>query len=91
MALQKYQASKSRQQRDGAIVWYASYIGSPTIGKIVNCRVISLIGEPRVTVFVTGRYDSYLSLTTKFYFRGKVLNGLLTHEGNNIVCQHCYY
>ena len=92
MTLQKYRADNSYVQSDGSTKWYTDWMGGPTLAKVANCRVATLVGEPRVTAYVTGKADTYFSIPAKFHFAGKVLNGYITSDDDgNFILHHCYY
>jgi hypothetical protein len=92
MSLQKYRADVSTKQSDNAIVWRARWMGGEPLSKINNCRIVTLVGEPRATVYITSEPDTFFSVPAKFVFRGKTLNGYVTSdEDHNLVCHHCYY
>lgn len=91
MGLQKYRADVSSIQPDGAVVWHTKWMGGKPVAKVVNCRIESLHGEPRATIYVQGEPDSWFSIPAKCYLFGKVLNGYLTGKGHNFVFRHCYY
>lgn len=92
MGLQKYRADVSAEQRDGAIVWSARWMGGDSLAKIVNCRAVNLHGTPRLTVYIAGEADSYFSIPAKARYLGVTLNGYVTAEDDgNLVFHHCYY
>lgn len=78
MGLQKYRADiKGETQKDGAIPWFANWVGGPSLSLIRNCRISSLSGEnisPR-TVYVSGEPDSYFTLPARIQFKSKMVKG----------------
>ena len=92
MSLAKYRSDKSEPQKDGSIVWYANWMGGPSLSKVTNCRLENLQGDMRATVYVQGEADTWFSIPAKCYLFGKVLNGYLTSDDDrNLVFRHCYY
>ena len=90
--MQKYRADKSKTQSDNAVLWYANWIGGPTLAKIENCRLANLEGEPRRTVYITGDADTYFSIPAVTHYFGKRIKGYVTGDDNgNTVFRHCYY
>lgn len=92
MGLQKYRADTSEIQPDGATCWHTEWMGGRPYAKIQNCRFESLSGEPRVTAYVQGEPDTWFSIPAKCHYRGVIVNGYLTGDGeSNIVFRHTYY
>ena len=98
--LQKYRADRlDRVQSDNARVWVSDWIGGPTIAKIENCRVQSLQGEMRRTVYITGEPDTVFSIPAVCSIAGKRITGYVTGDhGPSLktyercyVFRHCYY
>jgi hypothetical protein len=90
--MQKYRADKAETQLDGAKVWYAPWMGGPTIAKITNCRLANLVSEPRRSVYITGEPDTYFSVPAVTRYMGKRIKGYVTSEDDgNLVFRHCYY
>ena len=83
MGLQKYRSDKETIQDDGAKIWHTKWLGGPSLSKVENCRITSLHGEPRATVYVQGEPDTFFSIPAKFYLFGKVVTGYLTSEDGN--------
>jgi hypothetical protein len=92
MGMLKYRADKSESQADGAVCWYSSWMGGPSLAKIENCRIESLAGEPRVTAFIQGEPDTYFSIPAVCSYKGCRVTGYVTGDGDgNLVFRHCYY
>ncbi len=92
MGLQKFRSDRSRAQSDGAVLWYADWIGGPSLSKIANCRLATLHGDMRRTVYVCGEADTWFSIPAKARLMGCVLTGYLTEDdAGNIVFHQCYY
>lgn len=92
MGLQKYRADNSHTQPDGAIVWYANWMGGPSLSKIVNCRWDSLAGDYRPTVYITGDPDTWFSTPAACTFKGCTVRGYVTGDDDgNMVFRHVYY
>jgi hypothetical protein len=90
--MQKYRADVPRPQNDGSVIWYANWMGGPTLAKIENCRLENLEGEPRRTVYITGEADTFFSIPAATRYLGKYVKGYVTgDEDGNLVFRHCYY
>lgn len=91
--MQKYRSDKCARQSDGAILWFANWMGGPTLSKIENCRIESLAGEPRATVYITGEADTMFSIPAKCWYLGKRVTGYVTSDDDTreTVFRHCYY
>lgn len=98
--MQKYRADSSRSQDDGAVLWFADWMGG-RLSKIVNCqlnlaggdwrRTVYITGE-RHTVYVTGEPDTYFSQPAICKIRGCRVKGYVTDNGDgNLVFRHGYY
>ena len=57
----QYRSATSRKQSDGATLWFAEWLGGPSLAKIANCRLANLAGDMRRTVVITGEPDTYFS------------------------------
>ena len=90
--MQKFRADTSRVQSDGARLWFAQWMGGPTLSKIESCRLENLVGEPRRTVYITGEPDTYFSVPAVTRYMGKRVRGYVTGDGDgNNVFRHVYY
>ena len=90
--MQKFRADTSRDQSDGARLWFAQWMGGPTLSKIESCRLENLAGEPRRTVYITGEPDTYFSIPAVTRYMGKRVRGYVTGDDNgNNVFRHVYY
>ncbi len=89
--MQKYRADTSTTQADGAIVWYAQWMGGPTLSKIENCRLANMAGDIRRTVYITGEADTYFSIPAACKLGGKRIRGYVTSDDGELVFRHCYY
>jgi hypothetical protein len=90
--LQKYRADVSKVQDDGATLYFAQWLGGPTLAKIRNCRLANLAGDMRRTVYVTGEADSYFSIPAACMIGASRVTGYVTGDDNgNFVFRHCYY
>jgi len=90
--MQKYRADSSRAQDDGANLWFADWIGGPTLSKIANCRLEALAGNMRRTVYITGEPDTWFSIPAICKLMGCRVKGYVTtdDDGNHIF-RHVYY
>ena len=86
MPVQKYRADTSKPQADGATLWFANWIGGPTLAKIQNCRIDGT--DKRLTVYVTGEPDTYFSQPAATRVRGRYVSGYVTGDdsGNLYFC-----
>ena len=94
MGLQKYRADQSKEQSDGSRLWFARWLGGPSLSKIENCRIESLHGDMRATVYIQGEPDTYFSQPAKCYLFGQVVKGYITSADDDSHCtvfHHCYY
>lgn len=92
MGLQKYRADSHETQADGAKLWFANWMGGPSLSKIENCRWATLQGEPRITAYIRGEADTYFSIPAACHYLGKTLKGYVTNDDDgNTVFHHCYY
>lgn len=93
--MQKYRADKSEAQADGATLWFANWMGGPTLAKIENCRLENLhAGDTtmRRTVYITGEADTYFSIPAVCKIAGCRVKGYVTGDDNGqTVFRHCYY
>lgn len=82
MGLQKYRADESSEPcRNGAVAWYARWMGGPSLALIRNCPIKNLPGEiaPR-TVYIQGDPDTFFSLPAACKVRGQKITGFVTCE-----------
>jgi hypothetical protein len=86
----KYRADTSRPQGDGATLWFAQWIGGPSLSKITNCRT-DLDGDPRVTAYVTGDADTWFSIPAICSYKGCRVRGYITSDDNGCYFRVCYY
>lgn len=92
MGLQKYRADKAEPQDDGAVVWRSVWLGGPSLAKIDNCRLHSLSGDMRATVYITGAPDTYFSQPAVCRLMGKTVKGYVTcDDAGSFVFEHVYY
>lgn len=86
MPIQKYRADISQAQPDGATLWFAKWMGGPSLSKIVNCRVDGI--ARRLTVYITGEPDTYFSQPAATRVRGRYVSGYVTGDdsGNLYFC-----
>lgn len=89
--MQKYRADISRTQDDGAVVWSAKWIGGPSLAKIQNCRLDSLAGDMRATVYAAGEPDTVFSIPAVCRLMGCRVKGYITSEDGQLVFRHGYY
>jgi hypothetical protein len=83
MSLQKYRADTSRTQPDGAVLWYAQWMGGPSLAKISRCRIEGT--DKRATVYVTGQPDTWFSQPAATRVKGQYVGGYVTADGEDIV------
>lgn len=89
MGLQKYRAdSAGSTQDDGAIPWYADWMGGPSLALVRNCKCENADITPR-TVYVSGEPDTWFSIPAACKFKNKRITGYLTtREGNYVFIAH---
>jgi len=90
--MQKYRSDHSEPQSDGAVLWFADWMGGPTLSKIENCRLEHLEGNMRRTVYITGEHDTAFSQPAVCKLAGCRIVGYVTGDDDgNIVFRHGYY
>ncbi len=90
--MQKYRADECKRQDDGAKVWHANWIGGPMISKIENCRLVTLAGDMRRTVYITGEPDTWFSIPAVCKIQGCRVRGYVTSDDMGLlVFRHTYY
>ena len=88
--MQKYRSDTSQPQDDGAILWFAEWIGGPSLAKIDNCR-LNLAGDMRRTVYITGEPDSFFSQPAVCKIQGCRVKGYVTSDDDGLMFRHGYY
>ena len=81
--MQKYRADVSTKQTDGSVAWYAQWIGGPSLAKIDNCRLESLAGDMRRTVYITGEPDTFFSQPAVCKIQGCRVKGYVTCDSDD--------
>lgn len=89
--MQKYRADKSERQGDGAIVWRSVWMGGEPLARINNCRLETLAGDMRRTVYITGEPDTFFSIPAVTRIMGCRVRGYVTSEDGELVFRHTYY
>lgn len=91
--MQKYRADRARIQADGAKVWFAQWLGGPSLAKIENCRLENLVGDMRRTVYIIGDADTYFSVPAVCRIQGCRVRGYVTTDSDtgDLVFRHTYY
>ena len=89
--MQKYRADRSKPQADGAKLWFADWMGGPSLSKIENCRLANFHGEPRGTVYITGEADTYFSIPAVTRYAGCRVKGYVTSDDDGLCFRHVYY
>ncbi len=89
--MQRFRADISEPQSDGAILWFAKWIGGPSLAKIVNCR-LNLAGNIRRTVYITGEHDTMFSQPAVCKIQGCRVKGFVTSDDDGLlIFHHGYY
>ena len=92
MGMQKYRADSWCLQPDGAKVWCAQWMGGRPLSRIDSCRLVTLSGDMRRTVYVTGEADTWFSIPACCNVMGARVTGYVTGDDDgNLVFRHCYY
>ena len=77
MGLQKYRADKvGERDANGAIPWYALWMGGPTLSKIENCPIQG--SNLRRMVYITGEPLTWYSLPAACKVKGATVRGFVT-------------
>jgi len=88
--MQKYRADSFKSQSDGAVLWFADWIGGPSLSKISDCR-LNLAGDIRRTVYITGEHDTVFSQPAICKIQGCRVKGYVTSDDSGLYFQHGYY
>lgn len=91
MSLQRYRADDSEVQEDGARLWWANWLGGRTYSKIEACRLVTLAGDSRTTVYLIGEADTFFSTPAHCRYLGVAMTGYVTMDDGNLVFRHTYY
>jgi hypothetical protein len=86
-----YRCDRAKAQDDGALIWYADWMGGPSISKIANCRLVNIAGDMRRTVVITGEADTYFSVPAECRIMGCHVRGYVTSDDGNLVFRQVYY
>ena len=86
----RFRSDKSKTQPDGAKLWFAEWMGGPTLAKIENCRLENLEGDMRRTVTITGHADTWFSIPAECSIAGCRVKGYVTSDDGELVFRHCY-
>lgn len=90
--MQVYRADVSFPNPDGSILWCAKTIFGTHLAKIENCRLDSLEGNMRRTVYITGEANTYFSVPAVCMIQGCRVKGYVTHDSDDVlVFRHTYY
>lgn len=90
--MQKYRADSCTQQKDGAVLWFAQWMGGPSLARINNCRLAALEGDMRRTVYITGEPDTWFSQPAVCALAGRRVRGYVTGgDDGNLIFHHTYY
>ena len=88
----RYRCDESHKQEDGAIAWYAKWMGGPSLAKIENCQLANLAGDMRRTVIITGEPDTYFSQPAQCSIAGVTVRGYVTgDDAGNLVFRKTYF
>jgi hypothetical protein len=80
MGLQKFRADeKDAPCANGAVMWYARWMGGPSLSKIENCPTPF---GPR-TVYIRAEPDTFFSQPAACSFKGRTVHGFITFEDHN--------
>lgn len=84
--MQKYRADKARAQSDGATLWYAHWLGGPSLAKIQNCRIDGT--TLRRSVYITGEPDTWFSIPAATRVKGRYISGYVTADADGLYIFH---
>lgn len=88
----RYRSDYSETQPDGAILWFARWMGGPSLAKVQNCRLDNLAGDMRRTVTITGEADTWTSQPAICSIQGCTVRGYVTGDSDGLlVFRQCYY
>ena len=87
-----HRSDRMELQADGAELWFADWVGGPTLAKVSNCRLVNLVGDMRRTVVITGPADTWFSIPACCAIAGKRVRGYIASDDDgNAVFRHTYY
>ena len=89
-SVMKYRCDISKVQADNSVCYFAQWLGGPTLAKIKNCR-LSLAGDMRRTVTITGEPDTWFSVPAEIKLAGCRIKGYIGYDGNGPIFHPCYY
>ncbi|KRR22150.1 hypothetical protein [Bradyrhizobium retamae] len=85
----RFRSDRHDAQTDGAKLWYADWMGGPTLARIENCRIESMAGDMRRTVTITGHADTFFSIPALCSIGGVKVCGYVTGDDNGcLVFRH---
>jgi len=94
MGLQKLRADvKGQQHKNGAIPWYANWIGGVSLALVRNCPIRNTVIDDGVsprTVYIQGEADTFFSIPAACRYKGKTLRGYLTLDQDQCYEFRCY-
>jgi hypothetical protein len=76
--MQKYRADYKETQNTGEILWYAEWLGGPTLSKIENCRIVQQ--AKRRMVYVSGEANNIFAIPGRCKIFGKIVYGIITQD-----------
>lgn len=80
MGLQKFRADVAQEpDKNGAVAWYAQWMGGRELAKVANCPVKDAQFAPRM-VYATGEPDTWFSVPAACKVRGRTVRGFLTRD-----------
>lgn len=90
--MQKYRVDVATPQEDGSFVGKSQWMGGEPIALVRNCRLVTLAGDMRRTVYATGEHDTFFSVPAACRIMGCRVNGYLTTDDDGIIVfRHTYY
>ena len=88
--MRKYRADVPETQPDGAVAWFAKWMGGPSLARINNCR-LHLAGDPRATVYITGEPDTWFSQPAVCSYKGCSVRGYVTADDAGLYFRPVHY
>lgn len=74
----RFRRDTSVEQGDGSVLWYAQWVGGPSLAAVQRCRVHGT--EKRYTVEITGYPDTWFSQPAVTRIKGRRITGYVTSD-----------
>lgn len=75
-------------QSDGAKLWYADWMGGPSLAAIEHCRLPGIEGDMRRLVEITGEPDTWFSIPATCRIADCHVRGFVSNDDNGNLVFH---